>query len=146
MPISGISHITFVVRNLERTAVLWRQALGAEEVYDSGARSFSQSPEKFFLVGGVWVAVMQGEPAERSYRHVAFEVQASELPDFERKLRALGAQIKPARKRVKGEGESLYFYDYDNNLIELHAGTLAERLRHYASAAVHVDVPPLANR
>ena len=135
MAISGLSHVTFVVRDLVRTAEIWRKGLGAEEVYSSGARSFSQSPEKFFLVGGVWVAIMQGEPTERSYRHVAFAVNASELPEFERRVRELGAEIKPSRKRVEGEGESLYFYDYDNNLIELHAGTLEERFRSYAGAA-----------
>ncbi len=135
MPISGLSHITFVVRDLDRTAALWRRALGAEEVYSSGDRSFSQSPEKFLLLGGVWIAIMQGEPTERSYRHVAFAVNASELPDFERRVREMGVDIKPSRKRVEGEGDSLYFYDYDNNLIELHAGTLEERLRSYASAA-----------
>jgi fosfomycin resistance protein FosX len=132
MPVSGLSHVTLIVRDLERTARLWRQGLGAQEVYDSGAHGFSHSPEKFFILGGVWVAIMQGEAAERSYRHVAFKVQAAELPDFERKLRALGAEVKPARPRVEGEGESLYFYDHDNNLIELHAGTLEERLRRYA--------------
>ena len=135
MPITGISHITFVVRDLDRSASLWRDALGAEEIYDSGSKGFSVSAEKFFILGGVWIAIMQGEPTERSYRHVAFEVAASELPAFAVRLRASGAEIKPARHRVNAEGQSLYFYDYDNNLIELHAGTLAERLRHYASAA-----------
>ena len=135
MPILGLSHVTFVVRDLKRTAVLWQQALGAEEIYDSGSRAFSLSPEKFFLVGGVWMAIMQGNPADRSYRHVAFAVQECELLQFERKRRALGAEIKTSRPRAEGEGQSLYFYDYDNNLIELHTGTLGERLRSYTNAA-----------
>ncbi|MFZ5563799.1 MAG: hypothetical protein ACOZBW_07070 [Thermodesulfobacteriota bacterium] len=33
----------------------------------------------------------------------------------------------------QGEGDSLYFYDFDNQLIELHTGTLNERLNAYAS-------------
>jgi hypothetical protein len=33
--------------------------------------------------------------------------------------------------RVEGEGESQYFYDFDNNLFELHTGTLAQRLQRY---------------
>jgi len=32
---------------------------------------------------------------------------------------------------VQGEGLSLCFYDYDNNLLELHSGTLEERLLAY---------------
>jgi hypothetical protein len=33
---------------------------------------------------------------------------------------------------VAGEGHSLYFYDYDNHMFELHTGTLEERLTRYA--------------
>jgi len=33
---------------------------------------------------------------------------------------------------VDGEGESLYFYDFDNHLFELHTGTLEERLARYS--------------
>lgn len=134
MPVAGLSHVTLVVSDLERSARLWGQGLGATEVYDSSAKSFSLSREKFFLLGGVWVALMQGESTARSYRHIAFRVPQIELPDFERRLRALGAETRPPRPRVKGEGLSLYFYDYDDNLLELHSGTLEERLRAYAHA------------
>jgi fosfomycin resistance protein FosX len=100
-------------------------------VYDSIAKNHSLSREKFFLLGGVWVALMSGEPTPRSYRHVAFHVDEAELPAFEHRLRTLGAAIRPPRPRVDGEGLSLYFYDYDNNLLELHSGTLEARLQAY---------------
>lgn len=87
------------------------------------------------MLGGVWVALMSGEPTSRSYRHVAFHVEEAELPEFEHRLRALGAEIRPPRPRIKGEGLSLYFYDDDNNLLELHSGTLEERLHAYAHEA-----------
>ena len=48
------------------------------------------------------------------------------------RLRALGAEVKPPRPMVEGEGQSLYFYDFDNHLFELHTGTLAQRLARYA--------------
>ena len=38
----------------------------------------------------------------------------------------------PPRARVEGEGQSLYVYDFDNHLFELHTGTLAQRLARYA--------------
>jgi len=47
-------------------------------------------------------------------------------------LRKLGVEIGPPRHRVEGEGESLYFYDFDNHLFELHTGTLEERLARYS--------------
>lgn len=39
--------------------------------------------------------------------------------------------LKSPRPRVEGEGQSLYFYDFDNHLFELHTGTLAQRLVRY---------------
>jgi hypothetical protein len=54
--------------------------LGASEVYDSADCQFSLSREKFFLLGGVWLAFMQGEPVEGSCRHVAFAVDESSCP------------------------------------------------------------------
>ncbi|WP_395789548.1 VOC family protein [Aquimonas sp.] len=132
MSVSGLSHLTFVVRDLERSALLWVEGLGAQQVYDSGEFFHSHSPEKFFLLGGVWIALMQGEPGTRSYRHAAFEVAEAELPAFEARLRALGAEVQPPRPRIQGEGVSLYFHDYDDNLLELHSGTLEQRLATYA--------------
>lgn len=85
------------------------------------------------MLGGVWLAAMEGpSPRERSYRHVAFKVTEEELPKFEARLRALGVEIKPPRPRVEGEGQSLYFYDFDNHLFELHTGTLEQRLQRYS--------------
>lgn len=134
MSIAGISHLTFLVRDLERTARLLVDGLGAREVYDSGERTHSLSPEKFFVLGGVWLVAMEGEPpAERSYRHVAFQVDAEDLPGYRARLERLGVEIRPPRPRSEGEGESLYFHDFDNHLFELHAGTLDARLAAYAA-------------
>lgn len=131
----GISHLTFIVRDLDRMAALLCQGLGAREVYDSGDRGHSLSPEKFFLLGGTWIAAMQGDPpAARSYQHVAFSVNESELPDYAARLSALGVEMQPPRRRIEGEGQSLYFYDFDNHLFELHAGTLEQRLAAYRAA------------
>lgn len=135
MAVSGLSHLTFVVRDLDRTTRLFVEGLGAQEVYASGADSRSLSPEKFFLLGGIWIATMQGEPLPaRSYRHVAFAVTAAELPGYRVRLEALGVEFGPSRPRIEGEGESLYFHDFDNHLFELHAGTLEARLQAYRAA------------
>lgn len=65
---------------------------------------------------------MEGRPFDRSYRHVAFKVTEMELPILEARLRLLGVEIQPPRRRVEGEGHSLYIYDFDNNQFELHTG------------------------
>ncbi|MGJ4803519.1 FosX/FosE/FosI family fosfomycin resistance hydrolase [Luteimonas sp. SDU82] len=129
----GISHLTFICRDLERMTKVLVDGLGAREVYDSGAEQFSLSREKFFVLGGTWLAVMEGaSPAERSYQHVAFAVAESDLPRYQAQLKAVGVEIRPPRPRVQGEGQSLYFYDFDNHLFELHTGTLEQRLASYA--------------
>lgn len=129
----GISHLTFIVRDLDRMAAFLCDGLGAREVYDSEERAFSLSREKFFLLGGVWLAAMEGAPpAVRTYQHVAFAVEEQDLPVYRARLEALGVEIRPPRGRVEGEGASLYFYDFDNHLFELHAGTLEHRLARYA--------------
>ena len=134
MQIQGISHITFIVRDIDRMAKFLCEGLGASEVYDSAKKNFSLSREKFFMLGGVWLAAMEGEPPiERSYRHLAFKVDEADLAAFEARLRAIGAQVKEPRPRVPGEGQSLYFYDFDNHLFELHTGTLQQRLDRYDS-------------
>jgi fosfomycin resistance protein FosX len=132
MTIEGISHITFIVRDLERTSHLFVSVLGAQEVYSSGEQKFSLSKEKFFLLGGTWIAVMEGNPsAERSYNHVAFKIPEAEFEEYRRRLETAKVEFLRERPRVPGEGRSLYFYDHDNHLFELHTRLLEERLQSY---------------
>ncbi|MGV2977845.1 FosX/FosE/FosI family fosfomycin resistance hydrolase [Roseibium alexandrii] len=129
---SGLSHMTFIVSELDKMTRILTEVLKAEEVYGSGQETFSLSEEKFFLVGDVWIAIMKGAPlSERTYNHVAFKIEEQ---DFEARLAAiqsLGLEFKPPRDRVEGEGRSIYFYDTDNHLFELHTGTLEMRLESY---------------
>ena len=131
--IEGLSHITLIVRDLDSMGQILEQVLGAKEVYRSGEKQFSLSPERFYLVGEIWVAVMVGEVlAERTYNHIAFKVPDDALDGYLARIEALGLDVKPSRSRVEGEGRSIYFYDHDNHLFELHSGTLDERLARYA--------------
>lgn len=87
--IKGISHITLVCRDLEKSARLFFEPFG--------------------------------EPT-RINEKVAF---------CEQKIQSLGLDRGPTRTRDPQEGLSLYFYDYDNHLFELHTGDLSTRLQHY---------------
>jgi catechol 2,3-dioxygenase-like lactoylglutathione lyase family enzyme len=131
--IAGLSHMTFVVRDLERMTRILTGVFGAREVYASGEETFSVAREKFFQVGDLWIAVMEGEPLpSRTYNHVAFKIDDAEFDAYAARVKALGLEMHPPRERVAGEGRSLYFYDDDNHLFELHTGTLSERLQRYA--------------
>jgi catechol 2,3-dioxygenase-like lactoylglutathione lyase family enzyme len=132
MTIESVSHITLIVQNLERTANLLSFVLGAKEVYDSGEKTFSLSKKRFFLLGGTWIAIMEGTSlAERTYNHIAFKISESQFEDYRHRLERAEFEFGEGRPRVPGEGKSLYFYDYDNHLFELHTGTLEERLQTY---------------
>jgi catechol 2,3-dioxygenase-like lactoylglutathione lyase family enzyme len=130
-----ISHITFIVKDVKRSAHLFRSIFDAKEVYDSSEKNFSVAYEKFFLIGDIWIAIMEGDSLpERSYNHIAFKVREAELDDYIKRVRKLGLEIIEGRHRIKGEARSVYFYDYDYHLFELHTGTLSERLSSYSNS------------
>lgn len=130
--IQEISHITFIVKDLKKMTHFLTHIFGAEEVYYSKEKTFSISKEKFFLINGLWVAIMEGEPlAERTYNHIAFKINEEDFELYENRIKNLGVDVRVGRSRVEGEGSSLYFYDYDNHLFELHTGTLKQRLQRY---------------
>jgi hypothetical protein len=56
---------------------------------------------------GVWLAAMEGQPTQRSYRHVAFKIDVTELPLFQTRLRALGIEVEPPRPKVEVEGRAV---------------------------------------
>ena len=132
---AGLSHLTFIVADLDRMEQVLTGVLGARKVYDSGSDTFSLSEERFFLIGDdeVWIATMKGEALpSRSYNHVAFKIDEDEYDTYRERIDALGLDLRESRPRVAGEGRSLYFHDHDNHLFELHTGTLSERLARYA--------------
>jgi fosfomycin resistance protein FosX len=130
--IEGLSHITFVVSDLDQMANFLKTIFDAQEVYCSGEKFFSISREKFFSIGGVWVVAMEGVPlSAQTYNHLAFKIADSEFENYVKRVELLGVKILEGRSRIKGEGRSLYFYDYDNHLFELHTGTLQQRLERY---------------
>lgn len=132
--IEGLSHITFIVRDLTRMTHFLTAIFGAEMIYDSGDATYSLSRERFFHIGGVWVAVMEGDPLpEKTYNHVAFKIPDSDFDAYEQRVREYGAEVRVSRSRVEGEGRSLYFFDHDNHLFELHTGILSERLKNYGA-------------
>lgn len=131
--IQGLSHMTFIVRDLDRMEVLLTYILGAKKVYDSGDQTFSLSKERFFTVGDLWLATMEGDPLpSRTYNHIAFKIEDRDYDILLARINELGLQVRESRSRVEGEGQSIYFYDHDNHMFELHTGTLDERLKRYA--------------
>ena len=124
--IKGISHITFVVKDLNLTADLFKGIFNAKEAYSS-------STAKYLLINDLWIALNNGEPLpQRTYNHIAFQISEDEIEKYMTIISSFGLEIKPSRSREVGEKYSIYFYDYDNHLFELHTGSLQDRLKCYS--------------
>ena len=133
--IDGLSHITLIVSDLDKMEVILMKVLDAKKIYDSGDRTYSLSKERFFNIGGIWVATMEGEPLrDKTYNHVAFKMAVEDYDKKLQRIQALGLEVREGRSRVDGEGRSIYFYDFDNHMFELHSGTLQDRLCRYDKA------------
>ena len=132
--IEGISHLTFIVKDLERATTFFLSIFDAKTIYTSSDKVFSLTKERFFMINGLWICIMEGDSlSDRTYNHVAFKISDDEFVAYELRIRALGVDIRPPRPRIEGEGRSLYFYDFDNHLFELHTGSLSERLTRYSN-------------
>lgn len=134
-PVTGLSHMTFIVQDLDKMEEIITRILGGRRIYDSGEATFSLSRERFFDVAGLWVAIMEGEALpSRSYNHIAFKIDDDDYEPRLKAIEALGLDVRESRPRVEGEGRSIYFHDHDNHLFELHTGTLQQRLERYAAS------------
>ncbi|MHB1458428.1 MAG: FosX/FosE/FosI family fosfomycin resistance hydrolase [Armatimonadota bacterium] len=130
--IECISHVTFIVKNLDLAQAFFTSIFDAKVIYSSGDSTFSLSKERFLLIGDLWIAIMEGESIlDRTYNHLAFKICEDDFDSYESRVIAMNIEIIPPRPRTTGEGRSLYFYDFDNHLFELHTGTLPERLARY---------------
>lgn len=132
--VEGLSHITLMVGDLEKSKHMLEEIFSAKEIYSSDGKPFSVSDEKFFTINNLWIVLMKSNDSiNKTYNHIAFKIRKEDYDCYLTKIKNLGLEIKDSRKRINGEGESIYFYDYDNHLFELHTGTLKERLKSYRS-------------
>jgi len=101
--IDGLSHITFIVSDLDKMEVILMKVLDAKKIYDSGDRTYSLSKERFFNIGGIWVATMEGEPLrDKTYNHVAFKMAVEDYDKKLQRIQALGLEVREGRSRVDG--------------------------------------------
>jgi fosfomycin resistance protein FosX len=60
--IEGLSHMTFIVSDLDRMEALLTTVLNARKVYDSGSQTFSLAREGFFWSGGYGLRRWKASP------------------------------------------------------------------------------------
>ena len=121
--VTGLSHLTLAVVNLDRSITFYRDLLGLRlrAIWTNGA---------YLDAGDLWLCLARedGPIAPREdYTHFALSIGADTFDELASRLRAAAPIWKPD----SSEGKSLYFLDPDGHKLELHVGSLETRLAHY---------------
>lgn len=122
--VSGLSHITLAVADVERSLIFYRDVLGFV-VRATGAHG------AYLEAGQLWLCLSRDDLARSSprpdYTHIALSISEAEY-------RALSQRLTAACEIWKdnnSEGDSTYFLDPDGHKLEIHVGSLETRLSHY---------------
>ncbi len=122
--VRGLNHLTLAVTDLERSLEFYRDLLGLtlRAHWPGGA---------YLEAGSLWLCLSVDPEAARAvrcdYTHVAFDVE----PDDFAALASSVLRSAAIWKDNRSEGDSLYVLDPDGHRIELHVGSLGNRLDHY---------------
>jgi catechol 2,3-dioxygenase-like lactoylglutathione lyase family enzyme len=121
--VTGLNHITFSVRELERSFAFYHDVLGLRPV----ARWYKGA---HFLAGQQWVClnvedVERAPDANSSYTHVAFSISDAEYENAVERLQQAGAE---SWQDNHSEGRSFYFLDPDGHKLEIHTTSLVDRI------------------
>ncbi|NVN10965.1 VOC family protein [Nguyenibacter vanlangensis] len=124
MGITGLSHITLAVAEVERSLTFYRDVLGCtvRALWADGA---------YLEAGSIWLCLSRDDNVPSSprqdYTHIAFTVSETEYALISERLMIESIIWKDN----KSEGDSIYFLDPDGHKLEIHMGSLETRLSHY---------------
>jgi len=137
--IQGINHITFAVKDINKSLEFYHNILGCELIAtcDKGA---------YLQAGVLWLCLsldanaLQEQPSH--YSHIAFNINPNDFTAMEKRLIENNVQFW---KDNVSEGDSLYILDPDFHKLEVHYSTLANRLRAmkdkpYQSQQIYKDI------
>jgi len=119
--LTGLNHLTLSVHDLDRSVVFYRDTMGLRlhARWDRGA---------YLSAGDLWLCLSLDAGTAISaggYTHYAFSISQEDFPAFAARLRTAGVA---EWQQNSSAGDSLYFLDPDGHQLEIHAGSLAQRL------------------
>lgn len=140
---TGVNHITFAVRDLQRALRFYVEVIGCSRVatWKTGA---------YLRAGEMWLCLSLDATAPngptRDYSHIAFTFDTDGLAALRKRLSAARCVEWKANS---SEGESVYFVDPDGHRLEAHVGSLESRLAAlrespYDGLKLHMDASPMA--
>lgn len=130
--IQSVNHVTYSVSNLENSIIFYRDILKGRILVEGKTSAY-------FDIGGLWLALNEEKEIPRkeikhSYTHMAFSISDDEFDDWFQWLKENDVDILEGRKRDVRDKKSIYFTDPDGHKLELHTGTLEDRLKYYKEA------------
>ncbi|UDI78812.1 FosB/FosD family fosfomycin resistance bacillithiol transferase [Staphylococcus taiwanensis] len=134
--IKALNHICFSVSNLQKSISFYKDILRAKLLVEGNTTAYLD-------LNGIWIALNQEEGIPReeiqySYTHIAFSIEEQEFEDWYSWLEYNKVNILKGRKRDMKDKKSLYFTDPDGHKLELHTGTLQDRLNYYKQDKKHM--------
>ncbi|MFQ3726671.1 FosB/FosD family fosfomycin resistance bacillithiol transferase [Staphylococcus equorum] len=133
--IQSINHVTDSVSDIKTSIAFYKDILKAKILVESGKTAY-------FTLGGLWLALNEEKNIPRneiqySYTHMAFTIDESEFGDWYQWLKDNNVNILEGRNRDVRDKQSIYFTDPGHKL-ELHTGTLQDRLEYYKEEKPHM--------
>lgn len=121
--------MTYSVSDIKKFITFYKGILKAKILVESDKTAY-------FTIGGLWLALNEEKDIPRneiqySYTHMAFTIDESEFYEWYQWLNDNDVNILEARIRNVRDKKSMYFTDPDGHKLELHTGTLQDRLDYY---------------
>ncbi|MBU6114653.1 FosB/FosD family fosfomycin resistance bacillithiol transferase [Mammaliicoccus lentus] len=134
--IQSINHVTYSVSDLKKAIVFYKDILKARILVESDNTAY-------FTIGDLWLALNEEKDIPRneihySYTHMAFTINESEFDIWYQWLKDNNVSILKGRNRDLRDKKSIYFTDPDGHKLELHTGTLQDRLDFYKEEKQHM--------
>ncbi len=134
--IQSINHVTYSVSDIKTSTAFYKDILKAKILLESDKTAY-------FTLGGLWLALNEEKDITRneiqySYTHIAFTIDESEFDEWYQWLKVNEVNILEGRTRDLRDKKSIYFTDPDGHKLELHTGTLQDRLNYYKEEKPHI--------
>ncbi|NMK53759.1 FosB1/FosB3 family fosfomycin resistance bacillithiol transferase, partial [Staphylococcus capitis] len=127
----------YSVSNIAKSIEFYRDILGADILVEGETSAY-------FNLGGIWLALNEEKNIPRSeikysYTHIAFTISDNDFEDWYIWLKENEVNILEGRDRDIRDKKSIYFTDLDGHKLELHTGSLEDRLNYYKEAKPHMN-------